>query len=295
MNEAANIHRWAGPEIILVATNLQDGPHLIPHAISQAWLSGAKVLLAHVIKPAYLRTNPEQGVPFVLPSPSLHSVQDQLDQDVKQFQRAGVLCEPIALKGLPQEQIVALAEDRRVDRVITGTRSAESFERVLFGSAAEELLHSLDVPVCIIGPRVRPQVPPNYVPNSILFATSFHHEPQYSAQLALEIAELHQAQCTLLHVLRPVGGGSEERLYLRQMRERDLNALIQGEAELWCSPEVIIREGDVAEEILAEAQLRAADLIVLGATGASALARLTPAGVVHKVIAGSKAPVITLR
>ena len=121
--ESAMFYRWASPDTILVATDLYDAPHLVPHAIAQAKLSRAKVLLVNVIEPSYLRTNPAEGPPFVIPSPALHTVQARLNEIVKQFQQEGVLCEPIALKGLPGEQIPALIHERDVDRVLVGTRS----------------------------------------------------------------------------------------------------------------------------------------------------------------------------
>ena len=141
----AMLHRWGGPETILVATNLLDAPHIGPHARAQARLSGAKVLLVHVIQPSYLRTNPTEGLPFVLPSPTLRSVQSRLNEIAKEFQYEGVLCEPIVLKGLPGEQIPALIHERRVDRVIVGTRGAEALDRILLGSVANDLLHQVDV------------------------------------------------------------------------------------------------------------------------------------------------------
>jgi nucleotide-binding universal stress UspA family protein len=152
------IHRWGNPDTILLATNLLDTPHLLPHAIVQAKLSQAKVLLAHVVEPSYLRTNPPDGPPFVMPGPTVRSVQSELNRIVKQFQWEGILCEPIVLKGLSNEQIAALVLEREVDRVIVGTRSAETLDRILLGSVADDLPHQLDVPVCVVGPRVRPQV-----------------------------------------------------------------------------------------------------------------------------------------
>lgn len=47
----ALLHRWGKPDLILVATNLLDAPHMKPHVIAQARLSGAKVLLVHVTQP----------------------------------------------------------------------------------------------------------------------------------------------------------------------------------------------------------------------------------------------------
>ena len=126
----AMLHRWGRPDTILVATNLLDAAHIGPHAIAQARLSGAKVLLVHVIQPSYLRTNPTEGLPFVLPSPTLRSVQSRLNETAKEFQYEGVLCEPIVLKGLPGEQIPALIHERRVDRVIVGAPGAEALDRI---------------------------------------------------------------------------------------------------------------------------------------------------------------------
>ena len=61
------LHRWANPETILVATNLRDTAHLMSHAIAQAKLSGARLVLLHVMEPSYLRKNPQEGLPFVYP------------------------------------------------------------------------------------------------------------------------------------------------------------------------------------------------------------------------------------
>lgn len=93
--DKAFLHRWGNPDTILLATNLQDAPHLVPHAIAQAKLSGSKILLVHVIEPEYLRTNPAQGLPFVIPGPAMRAVQTKLNRIVKQFQQEGILCEPM--------------------------------------------------------------------------------------------------------------------------------------------------------------------------------------------------------
>jgi nucleotide-binding universal stress UspA family protein len=52
--------------------------------------------------------------------------------------------------------------------------------------------------------------------------------------------------------------------------------------------------GDPTEELLYQARAQQADLIVLGAQGASAFAAVTRHGVVYKVLAHSHCPVITL-
>ncbi len=197
----ATLHRWGKPDTILVATNLLDAPHIGPHVIAQARLSGAKVLLVHVIQPSYLPMNPTEAIPFVLPSPTLRSVQGRLNKIVKELQYEGVPCEPIVLKGLHGEQIPALIDERRVDRVIVGTRGAAALDRILLGAVADDLSHQVDVPVCVVGPHVRPQASSNRKPTSILVATSFRSQRPPSVQLAVELAALYHAHLTWLHVV----------------------------------------------------------------------------------------------
>ena len=294
MNRAI-LRRWSEPDTILLATNLEDAPHLVSHVIAQAKCSDATVLLVHVIEPTPIKADPLNGQPFVLPGPIVRSAQMNLNRIVKQFQQEGILCESIILEGTPGNQISSLVKERNVDRVVVGTRSPETIERLLLGSVAESLLHEVDVPVCVIGPHVRPQVHPDSEPKSILFATSLHRKSQDSAQLALAIANLHQARLTLLHVITPEHSDKKKHQQLCEQRKGDLVRLITEETKIWSSPSIAIREGNPATEILVEASQMHADLIILGTTGASKAERLLAAGVVYHVITMSKAPVITLR
>src|SRR5665213_4531477 len=145
----STIRRWSNPEVILVATTLLEGPSVMLHAVYQAKLSGARILLVHVVRPSDLRASSNAATPFVLPSPAFCAVQVALNQMAKTFQREGIPCEPIILRGVAVEQISLLVKSRVVDRVIVGTRSARGVERLLTGSVAEELAAALDVPVCI--------------------------------------------------------------------------------------------------------------------------------------------------
>ena len=52
--------------------------------------------------------------------------------------------------------------------------------------------------------------------------------------------------------------------------------------------------GDPTEELLYQSRAQQADLIVLGAQGASAFAAITRHGVVYKTLAHAHCPVITL-
>ena len=56
----------------------------------------------------------------------------------------------------------------------------------------------------------------------------------------------------------------------------------------------IVTQGDPTEELLCQGRAPQADLIVLGAQGASAFAAVARLGVVYKVLAHSHCPVMTL-
>jgi nucleotide-binding universal stress UspA family protein len=289
------LHRWASPQTILVATNLHDSLRLVPHAITHAKCSGAKVLLVHLIEPSYLRTNPAGGVPFLAPGPTLLSVVGKLNQIVKQFQQEALVCEPIALRGVCGEVIPALVREREIDRVIVATRSADTLDRILLGSVAEDLLHQLEVPVCVVGPHVCPQIVPDRKPASILVATSLHYKSQTSVHFALELANLHHSRLTLLHVMSAEHASEEERQGVRRRCRDDLAGMLKEGTTLLSVPSLRIREGDPSRRILAMAAKLQANLVVLGANSASRSSRLLAPGVVHRVIAEAKAPVITVR
>src|SRR5664280_579798 len=113
------IARWSNPEVILVATTLLEDHTLMQHAIFQARLSNATVLLVHVIPPSYLITEGNCSSPFILSSPTVRVIRAKLDEAVKEFQREGIqregiLCEPIVLKGLPEEEIPPFVKSRSV-------------------------------------------------------------------------------------------------------------------------------------------------------------------------------------
>src|SRR5664279_5425718 len=84
------IARWSNPEVILVATTLLEDHTLMQHAMSQAKLSKASILLVHVIPPSYLITDDDCGAPFVQSSPTARVIRAKLDQAVKEFQLEGI-------------------------------------------------------------------------------------------------------------------------------------------------------------------------------------------------------------
>lgn len=114
------------------------------------------------------------------------------------------------------------------------------------------------------------------------------------ATFAAELAAQHSARLILQHVIRP-----QDRAALLSGRsiddvEADLMALIDPKLRHKIELQTIVVPGDPTEELLYQSRAQQADLIVLGAQGASAFAAITRHGVVYKTLAQAHCPVITL-
>jgi nucleotide-binding universal stress UspA family protein len=208
--------------------------------------------------------------------------------------QAGVHCEVVVRPGLPADQILGYLRERHVDRIVMGTHSPGPIGKILVGSVAEAVLRTANVPVFIVGPEVVDGAYRNFATRTILSAVSLIESSYVVATFAAELALQHNARLVLQHVIRPqdraevLAGRTIEEI------ETDLLCLIPGELRDQISVQTIVVPGDPTEELLYQSRAQQADLIVLGAHGASAFAAITRHGVVYKVLAHSHCPVFTL-
>jgi nucleotide-binding universal stress UspA family protein len=291
----STIIRWSSPRVILVATNFLEGQTLLLNAIYQAKLSSARVLLVHVIPHRWLKADIQQCVPSFLPGPAVRAIKSKLDETAKEFSCAGVLCEPIILTGFPAEQIALLAKLRGADRVIVGTRYASGVARLVESSVAEELIATVDAPVCVIGRRAHPRQAYGVSLGNVLLATSLHSHHSLLVEFASALAELNESRLTLLHVLDTKGMSEQERELARLTVRQSLASLIPSQAGRNHQSVLLIREGDAATVILHEAGSLSQDVLILGSSNYPLTPRLLNNGIVHRVITESQLPVITVR
>jgi len=289
------IVRWSNPEVILVATNLFEGYPLIMHAIYQANLSHARVLLVHVIPVSRFMSEATYGLPIRLSSPLARCVKKRLEEMAADFRREGIECEPIVLKGAPEEEIPLLVKSRAVDRVIIATRNASGIARLVGVSVAEELIAGLEVPICVIGRRTHPGAACDTPLGSVLLATSLHLDSLLLAGVASALAELNHSQLTLLHVLNTEGMSERQRELARATAQRRLCALVPNQCAYRVPPVFLVHEGVPATIILREAGSMAQDLIILGAPHPSTVSWLLDTSVVRRVAIESQCPIIMIR
>ncbi len=290
-NTVAN---WSKPELILVVTNLHEWPSAMPHALRQAKVSGAAVLLAHITRPCTTLSNPLDRSPIALRVGTIGSIQTTLGQLASIFEREGISCEPVLLNGIPIEQIRLLVESRRVDRVIVASSSPQGVARLLVGSPAEELASVLDVPVCIVGPGAYTDPLRDTGPVRILAAMSLETTAPSCALFAAALAGAHHGLLTMLHVLEPERMLLGPKEHLPHEAECRLEAFLQSGEGSRCQAEIAIRQGDPSTEILELASSLSAEFIVLSSPRDAAVSRVLRDSVVHRVVREARCPVIVL-
>jgi len=207
---------------------------------------------------------------------------------------AGVACELVVRPGLAADQILAYARERKIDRIVMGTHCPGPIGKLLVGSVAEAVLRTAGTPVCIIGPEVVSGAYRDYATRTILCAVSLQQASSVVTAFAAELAAHHNARLILQHVIRP-----QERAEILAGRtldqvEADVFALVPSKLREKIAIQTIVVPGDPTEELLYQSRAQQADLIVLGAQGASAFAAITRHGVVYKTLAHARCPVITL-
>ena len=285
---------WSKPSTILFATEIPANEKAFSFALAQAKEFGSDLILFHVFDTLVVAASETSGIRYYDYAAAARSEKKHLEPMAQRVRDAGLKCEIVARPGLPADEILAFTRERVIDRIVMGTHSPGPIGKLLVGSVAEAVLRSAAVPVAIIGPEVVDGSYRNFATRTILCAVSMHEASTVVAAFAAELAVQHNARLVLQHVIRPQDRSAFLAGRTLDAVEADMVALIpqplQGKIEI----EEIVVPGDPTEELLYQSRAQQADLVVLGAHGASAFAAITRHGVVYKTLAHVSCPVITL-
>jgi len=285
---------WSVPGTILFATEVPANERAFSYAMAQAAEFGADLILFHAYDTLVVSAAETSGIRYYDYAAAAKAEIQHLEPLAERARAAGVRTEVVVRPGLPADQILLLAHERQIDRIVMGTHSPGPIGKLLVGSVAEAVLRTSTVPVMIVGPHVEEGSHHNFETRTILCAVSMLDTSIVVATFAAELALKHNARLILQHVIKPqersqvLAGRSIDQI------ESDLIALIPEEMQEKIDVQAIVVPGDPTEEMLYQARSQKADLIVLGAHGASAFAAVTRHGVVYKVLAHSLCPVMTL-
>jgi nucleotide-binding universal stress UspA family protein len=285
---------WSKPSTILFATEIPVNPKSFAYALAQAKEFGAELILFHAYDTLVVAASESSGIRYYDYAAAARAEMQHLEPVAHQVRDAGVQCEVVVRPGLAADQILAYLREREIDRVVMGTHSPGPLGKLLVGSVAEAVLRTARVPVCIVGPDIVDGAYREFRIRTVLCAVSLLETSYVVVNFAAELAAQHSARLVLQHVIRHheraevLAGRSLDQL------QSDLTALVPEELRRSLTIEPVVVPGDPTEELLYQAKAQQADLIVLGAHGASAFAAVTRQGVVYKVLAHAHCPVMTM-
>lgn len=287
---------------VLLATDFSEAAHSpLTFAVVIARAYGATIRVLHVVTPeAYLCATPENAAAFAEMEESLQSEMAKVSASLSGVTNETAIERSVSVLAGIEDWI----EKKDIDLVVVGTQGRTGVRKLLMGSTAEAIFRHARVPVLTIGPAVREGIHNGGKFRSVLFATDLTEVSLAAASFAFSIAEDNDAKLTLLHVAYRQDAKDAE---LQAARARVASAadimhilheMIPVDADLWSRPEVVLKFGEPAKQILQTATEKAADLIVMGprsAKGPLAAATHLSKGVSYNVAIRSRCAVLTVR
>ncbi len=285
---------WSKPSTILFASEVPANEKAFSFALAQAVEFGAELILFHAYDTLVVTASEASGIRCYDDAAAARAEMEHLEPLAERVRDAGVACETVVRSGLAAGQVCSFLRERQIDRIVMGTHSPGPIGKLLVGSVAEAVLRTAQAPVCIVGPEVVDGKYRNFETRAILCGVSLHESSNMVVNFAAELAAEQGARLILQHVIRPQE--SAEVLAWRSIDQmkNELAGLVPDELRGRIAVQSSVVTGDPTEELLYHGQAQQADLIVLGAQGASAFAAVARQGVVYKVLAHAHCPVITL-
>jgi nucleotide-binding universal stress UspA family protein len=283
---------WSKPSTILLASEFPANEKAFSFALAQAVEFGAEIILFHAYET--LDVVASEVSPASCDYGQALAEKQRFEPLVQRAANLGIHCAIVVRPGAAAEQILAFLRERNVDRIVMGTHSPGPIGKLLVGSVAEAVIRNANVPVSIVGPNVVEGAFRNVAARTILCSVGAHESSRIVARFAAELAAGHKASLILQQVIP--AQDSDEILAGRSIGqiEAELPSLVPPKLQHKIGVRTRAVVGDPIEELLYQGRSLHANLIVLGAQGASQFAAITRAGVVYKVLAYAQCPVITL-
>jgi nucleotide-binding universal stress UspA family protein len=201
------------------------------------------------------------------------------------------------------EEIITQAQMAHADLIVMRSRR-RPHRAALLGSTAESVCRNAPCPVLVMHNDEREFVSDELRVDlrRVLVAYDFSDYAELGLKYALSIAQEHQAELHLLHVLPPNSVNEPEIAWYPSKGEspyhnaaRRLQGVVPAEVHLWCNVKTAVSEGHPYREILNYAERNEIDLISVGAHGAGFGMRALFGSNVDRVLRQAQCPVLVAR
>ena len=153
---------------------------------------------------------------------------------------------------------------------------------------------------------------------NILYATDLSENARYAYNYAASLGQQYSARITILHVIEKLTAdtflqihgyvGEEKWKKLQEEKQADFISTIKGRLSKFCDEissevdactfqvdKIIVKEGIATDEILHQADLNDADLIIMGTRGFGMFKEALMGGTARRVVRRSTIPVMVVR
>ncbi len=277
------------PSRILLATDLKDLSQTLPIAISEAQKCKAKLKLIHVLSDG---KNNSRVIDRESAKPSAEST---LERAARDAWNSGVMCSWVVRTGPIPDAIWDEVAAWRPDRIVIGSHNSYKSRYLVLGSVTEVVLRESEIPVLVVGPAVRLGNGRPSGRTRILFATPLNRESRAVTESALEYAQIHQSDLTMLHVIPDIVKAHPSTSRVQAYAEHRFQETLSNIDPDIVKPDCMIERGHVVETILRVAKEGRFDLILMGTVSGSSFRRDIMPGTAYGVICKASCPVIVLK
>lgn len=255
----------SSPRRIVVAVDRSINARLaLEHATRRAGAEG-QLIVAHVV-----RAVPDAVAKVLSVPPVRWDIAQQVVEQLVGAYAEGA--EPVVLEGNVPERIAELAREREADEIVIGSRGLGRFSAAL-GSVAHALLQQADRPVVVV-PAAAADHPRDWQEHgqcTVVVA----YDGSEPARAALSYAARRSCKggrIVAVHAFQPVPDwlgtpNYQEALDAHREHGRELLESLKDSYELDAELETTLLEGPPARAIVAAADARDADEIVVGSRG----------------------------
>ena len=245
---------------------------------------GGRISFCSVVDPVLACTPAAQGAGI-----DFGTMLEVLDEDAALFcrtaqaevARCGIVSDMLVLHGTCVDEIHAFAAANASDAIVIGTHGRGGFSRALFGSVAEAVVRTSDIPVVCVHESDELRSGP--------LAVALDSSPAALAALELGIAIAAARGMSLLIIL-VCNTDAESAAVNTLLADVAAQARFAGIA-----PQIVRCDGPTAERLLTVAREYECCMIVMGTHGRAPLERLFLGSVAAAVIERADTPVMTIK
>jgi nucleotide-binding universal stress UspA family protein len=184
--------------------------------------------------------------------------------------------------------ILRAARHSQANLVVMGTHGRSGLTKIRLGSVTDSVLRQINVPILTVGPGIKPSASLGTI-RRILCPVNFRSSAGLAFQRARSLAERTGAELILINIVEP-GLQNQD---LEEARKA-LCDWVAPDLRKRCAVREVVRTGNSAEQIVAEAKSAGADLIVVGGEPRESLGAMLFGSTTEALIRHAPCPVLSI-